>query len=790
MNLKDSNSPLTRRRFSQMMVAAAGFAFAPHVFGEPTTEPAMLVTPKDPFSGLDLLHARYLAGARPSNDISGLSLSWLLTGDKSFADKALGEMVTTGMPAKPSSANWVQYANWALAYDWLYQYRDFDSKLKDRFATQFADVAADMIARPELNPPAQTSFQNYPTRYLGLAVFALCAASKHGTQDPRIADLKLKTVIAFRNILQLTDLVTPCGSDHESMDYMRISYLPWRCSRSCSERPLEWTRRADSACTPILEIPISTSCCRTGRLREKEIMSTRFWTLGILWRWVMRFIALKTHMRRGYYATAASRFETGRSRCWIFYGTIQMSFPAIPVRPSQGRFPFAGIFRGVDQVVFRSGWSSGGTRIEFDCGPYFAKHQHLDRAHFTIHHRGHLAIDSGADYTESESPHYLNYYRRTVAHNSMLVYDPAEKFFWSENILEAANDGGQRMDSSRFWNTVRSLEDWEKTRDIWDIGRMRIVDASSKYNYALGDATRAYSPAKVSCFTRQLLYLPALDVLLVFDRVVSTDPAFRKTWLLHAVNKPSVEGQSAGNIGNGGEEFQNAPRFRFQEGEGEILVHTLLPATHSTTRRGGPGYEFWTPGDSVGGAWGTGRNWPLEPAEGGPLPTEPDLRAMWKTFWGADYDRIERSNHKNVIPGAWRIEVTPSKPAKEDLFLHAIEIGDRGKTGNVKVELLAGSNIVGAACSGIAAFFSSTNSPIDDAECDLPGEPNNTLWFGGLHANRHYTIEFAGSNLPNSAPSGIPLVSRNIVANDNGIAFLEGSFPAASRMRIHSATSA
>jgi len=37
--------------------------------------------------------------------------------------------------------------------------------------------------------------------------------------------------------------------------------------------------------------------------------------------------------------------------------------------------------------------------------------------------------------------------------------------------MEAANDGGQRMDSSRFWNTVRSRDDWEKTRDLWEWAR-------------------------------------------------------------------------------------------------------------------------------------------------------------------------------------------------------------------------------------------------------------------------------------------------------------------------------
>jgi hypothetical protein len=328
-------------------------------------------------------------------------------------------------------------------------------------------------------------------------------------------------------------------------------------------------------------------------------------------------------------------------------------------------------FPGVDQVVFRNEWNAGATHIEFDCGPYLAKHQHMDRNHFTIFHRGYLAIDSGADYTESESPHYLNYYRRTVAHNTMLV-------------------------------SVRSLEDWEKTRDIWDIGHLKVVDnvdataGQGGYHYALGDATRAYSPHKLRCFTRQLLYLPSLNVLLVFDRVVSTDPAFRKTWLLHGVDMPWIEGAGTPSS-NGEDSFGNAGKFRLEEGE--VLVHTLLPANHVTARRGGAGYEFWTPGNTSGGAWGSGRNWPLEPAEGGSLPTDPIELAIWKKFYGDDIKSIEHSNRRNVVPGAWRVEVSPSEPQLEDHFLHLFEINDRGKTGHLRVELLHGTGTTGAGCS-------------------------------------------------------------------------------------------
>ena len=261
----------------------------------------------------------------------------------------------------------------------------------------------------------------------------------------------------------------------------------------------------------------------------------------------------------------------------------------------------------------RDGWKPDSTWIEFDCGPYLAKHQHLDQNQITIYHQGYLAIDSGADYTDSESPHYLNYYRRTVAHNSVLVYDPSEKFFWSQNLLPAANDGGQRMDSSRFWNTIRSPEDWQHTRDLWNLGSMRVVDhVPGQYHYAMGDASNAYSREKLKKFTREVLYAPAEKLLFVFDRVVSTDPSFPKSvaaaWSQPAERRP---GRRAGN--RRGERIQERESFRFREGSGELLVHSLLPRERVVTRRGGPGHDFYTPGDDHGGAWGSGENWPLEP---------------------------------------------------------------------------------------------------------------------------------------------------------------------------------
>ena len=61
-----------------------------------------------------------------------------------------------------------------------------------------------------------------------------------------------------------------------------------------------------------------------------------------------------------------------------------------------------------------------------------------------------------------------------------------------------------------------------------------------------GDLTEAYSK-KVRQVTRSFVFLNLRNAqvpaaLVVFDRVVSADPAFRKYWLLHTLEEPRVDG--------------------------------------------------------------------------------------------------------------------------------------------------------------------------------------------------------------------------------------------------------
>jgi heparin/heparan-sulfate lyase len=779
---------MKRRDFLAAVGVAVGLAII-NAKGEIVPRrPRLLISSTDPFTGLALLKTRFASGMRPSDDMEGWALSWQLTGDKHFAERAINAMGNAHLPkgSRPTRS-WVDYARWSMAFDWLFDYPGFDGNLRDRIASELMDGASSMLAAPDFQDPSAFSYHNYALRYLCLPAFVLAALAGYTNCQNRCESLQEKVKSCFTNILKTTDFATPDGSYHESMDYMRITWA--------SLTLLAELQRTTTGIDPAHHYSIFRNIGNTYLYKllpdgtpsregdnEYPILDAR--DTSVIGYAVNRF--------KDPFSAWLLRESGFFAKQWTlpvleFLWNDPQVTPRNPAMADESELPRQRYFSGVGHLVIRDGWRPDSTWIEFDCGPYLAKHQHLDQNQINIYHGGYLAIDSGADYTDSESPHYLNYYRRTVAHNSVLVYNPSEKFFWSENLLPAANDGGQRMDSSRYWNTIRSPRDWQHTRDVWDLGTMRIVDhVPGQYHYALGDATNAYSREKMKKFTREIVFTPPQNLLFVFDHVVSTDASFRKAWLLHGVNQPSVD-QDTGQGTAESKTFDHVSTFRFQESNGELLVHSLLPRERIIIRRGGTGQDFYNPGDDKAGPWGSGQNWDLEPAEGGPLPQDPKLARMWKTFWGAEFSKISPSNRKNVVPGGWRIEVSPSAPAIEDFFLHAFEIGDLGTTGKKRIVRIDGNNFAGAAAEqGPCVLFTASESASSGGEVSLPEIQCTSLMVVSLQPNTVYEVRFYGPNVSSSSAAALPGVETDhvrIATNSSGVLRLDKTIPG--NLRIH-----
>jgi hypothetical protein len=108
----------------------------------------------------------------------------------------------------------------------------------------------------------------------------------------------------------------------------------------------------------------------------------------------------------------------------------------------------------------------------------------------------------------------------------------------------------------------------------------------------------------------------------IFDRVIRAQPDFRKSWLLHSLEEPSVTGSSA------------TVDCTEHGASGRLNLDVLLPVPENAvlSKIGGPGKEYWV--------FGTNYANDVAPA------------------------RRERTSMET---GAWRLELSPQAEASEDL---------------------------------------------------------------------------------------------------------------------------
>jgi hypothetical protein len=275
--------------------------------------------------------------------------------------------------------------------------------------------------------------------------------------------------------------------------------------------------------------------------------------------------------------------------------------------------PPAHLASGIGRVYARSDWTDEATWLRFECGDYWAGHQHFEVGNLEVFRREPLATESG-EYVDYLSNHDVNWLARTIAHNCILVYQPGEQWPMMRDggRNPYANDGGQ----AKKWEwTVDNLDIWKARRDQFERGDIVAYENRPEYLYVAGDCTAAYSPSKLAKWVRQVVFVRP-HTIIVFDRVVSTRPEYEKTWLLHCRNEPDIAGR----------------RMTITNGAGKLAVERLLPAR--ATVRKVEGY----------------------------------------TYRGQTFDPTP-SVQSEVAP-RWRVEVSPSDRRTDDVFLHVLTTGE------------------------------------------------------------------------------------------------------------------
>jgi hypothetical protein len=281
--------------------------------------------------------------------------------------------------------------------------------------------------------------------------------------------------------------------------------------------------------------------------------------------------------------------------------------------------------------VSRSSWDTSATMVTFFNSPSKrSAHEHRDNNSFTVFKNKPLLLDAGY-YDTYGGSHYYNYYSRTIAHNTVCVFDTAEDFFnWT---APASNDGGQ-IESF----TLRDYPDIFLPQN--QRGQWIKYAAGNGYQYNVADAQLSYDTAKLDFFRRRMLFVkPGRVIVLDHLHLLHTGTRQRDAkWIAHFDKQPAISGSMTGAAVPGNIMTYNGKDYTAVNGKGSVAVRTLLPANSSTTLIGGNGYQYWVD--------------------------------------GVNYPPLTVPDSTKFTPGKWRIEVTPTTVTDSLVYLHTISTGD------------------------------------------------------------------------------------------------------------------
>lgn len=224
-------------------------------------------------------------------------------------------------------------------------------------------------------------------------------------------------------------------------------------------------------------------------------------------------------------------------------------------------------------------------------GLHTGSHDSDDAGTFQLYYKGLLACTSGV-YNTYGATHHQYYMQTTVSHNGLLIYNPDFK-----NTDNGWYSGGQIAITD-----TATFDDWTNGNNV--VGELLGYDYSSSkssvdYAYIAGDITKAYHTKTVDYVGRRMLTVYTDDekypmIFFVFDSIDSDSADFRKTFLLHTVNEPTInEADRSAVIVNG---------------EGKAIFKNTVGGD-KIQKIGGEGFAYWIGnGNDFDGTEASGKN--------------------------------------------------------------------------------------------------------------------------------------------------------------------------------------
>ena len=382
-------------------------------------------------------------------------------------------------------------------------------------------------------------------------------------------------------------------------------------------------------------------------------------------------------------------------------------------------------------MVARTGWDEDAVIAEMKINEYnFVNHQHLDAGAFQIYYKGALAIDSGPllrvvrRLRQSALPELLLADHRAQQPARLRSERGFRRTRLRQRRRPAPAQRPQRGPRPRA--CCCAPENGYRTGKVLAHG-FGPDPQTPDFTLLQGDITAAYSK-KVRQVTRSFVFLNLRNAqvpaaLVVFDRVVSADPAFRKYWLLHTLEEPRVESASA------------VVDCTQHGNRGRLTLDVLLPpaANADLAKVGGPGKEFWV----------FGQNYAND----------------------VDPQRLERSSH-----GDRRVadRALAQDAAAEDLFLNVMQVTDRQSPSRWPVRRLDAGDRVGCVIEGpetswVVLMRKDSQRSAEPVKFTVPGDRPSRMLVTDLTSGPWHAQQEGSAETRDLA-----------VSEDSGVAWFEG----------------
>ncbi|MBR5044515.1 MAG: heparinase II/III family protein [Clostridia bacterium] len=356
------------------------------------------------------------------------------------------------------------------------------------------------------------------------------------------------------------------------------------------------------------------------------------------------------------------------------------------------------------QIIARNSWKNDQAAVLMKVGVRTTgNHDHCDAGQFQIFYKNILAGDTGA-YTKYGEDHHYYYHQATIAHNCVLIYNPALSS--SENGYYS---GGQRFPKA---GSVGTYSSW-KNNSKYTTGAVAGVsygyaDAEKTqptYAYIAGDLTPAYDSSTVSEVTRRMLTVfdtghPDVPMyFFVFDSIKSQNASYKKTFLLHVPKEPTISGKTVTEV----------------NGNGKLVLQNVIG--NNVTIKG------------VGGA---GKNY-------------------WINKNGAD-NYVQLNNNAGREDDYWgRVEISPATGNKIDRLLNVMFVCDADKSPNLKATAIDTDDVKGAVIGKVAAVFvTSATRRSTTLTFTAGGSGEYTYYVSGVKAGT-WMLSYGGTTLKLSA---------------------------------------